>query len=98
MTARWRPMTPADLPQVERIAAIVHPSYPESEDVPVERLALFPAGCFFAQDGGGSPLGYAVSLPGRLGRPPALDSLLGELAGDADRPSLHGVALLSAAG
>ena len=39
-------------------------------------------------------LGYAVSHPGRLGRPPALDSRLGELPSDADCLYLHDVALL----
>ncbi|UEM20889.1 GNAT family N-acetyltransferase [Skermanella mucosa] len=94
MSAHWRPMGPADLPTVERIAEIVHPGYPESPEVPAERLALFPAGCLIARDGHGSVLGYAVSHPGTLGRPPALDSLLGGLPPDADCLYLHDVALL----
>ena len=77
MTGRWRVMTAGDLPLVERIAEVVHPDYPESGDVPAERLSLFPAGCLIAENGQGDVLGYAVSHPGRLGRPPALDSLLG---------------------
>jgi GNAT superfamily N-acetyltransferase len=94
MTGRWRVMTAGDLPLVERIAEIVHPDYPESGDVPAERLSLFPAGCLIAEDGQGDVLGYAVSHPGRLGRPPALDSLLGRMSPDADCLYLHDVALL----
>jgi GNAT superfamily N-acetyltransferase len=94
MRALWRQMTVADLPLVERIAEIVHPAYPESAEVPTERLALFPAGCLVAEDGAGAALGYAVSHPSRLGRPPALDSRLGGLPRDADCLYLHDVALL----
>jgi GNAT superfamily N-acetyltransferase len=59
--------------------------------VPAERLALFPAGCLIAEGAPGEVLGYAVSHPGR---PPALDSRLGELPSDADCLYLHDVALL----
>ncbi|MGE0719955.1 MAG: GNAT family N-acetyltransferase [Alphaproteobacteria bacterium] len=87
-----------DLVVVERIATIVHPAFPESGDVPRERLALFPQGCFIAAIGGreGS-VGYAVAHPGMLGRPPALDTLLGVLAARADCLYLHDVALLPVA-
>ena len=94
MTGRWRAMTAGDLPLVERIAEVVHPDYPESGEVPAERLSLFPAGCLIAENGQGAVLGYAVSHPGRLGRPPALDSLLGRISPDADCLYLHDVALL----
>jgi GNAT superfamily N-acetyltransferase len=87
-------MIAADLTFVERIAGIVHPAYPESEEVPAERLALFPAGCLIAEGALAEVLGYVVSHPGRLGRPPALDSRLGELPSDADCLYLHDVALL----
>jgi GNAT superfamily N-acetyltransferase len=94
MTGHWRPMSVADLAAVEHVAAIVHPAYPESEEVPAERLILFPAGCLIAERAPDAVLGYAVSHPGRLGRPPALDSRLGELPPDADCLYLHDVALL----
>jgi GNAT superfamily N-acetyltransferase len=87
-------MMAVDLASVGQIAEIVHPAYPESEDVPAERLALFPAGCLIAEGAPGEVLGYAVSHPGQLGRPPALDSRLGELPSDADCLYLHDVALL----
>ncbi len=40
--------------------------------------------------------GYAVSHPVRSGQPPALDSLLGEIAADADQYYIHDVAILAA--
>lgn len=94
--AGWRPLRPSDLDAVERIAAIVHPAYPERPEVPAERLALFAAGCFAAWDGT-EMVGYAIAHPGRLGVPPALDSLLGALPAHPDCLYLHDVALLPAA-
>ncbi|NEW95116.1 GNAT family N-acetyltransferase, partial [Rhodopseudomonas sp. BR0M22] len=44
-TATWRGMTPADLPAVDAIAAVVHAAYPEDAAVFAERLALHPDGC-----------------------------------------------------
>lgn len=94
MTApAWRPMTAADLPEVSRIAAVVHPDYPESDAVFAERLALFPPGCRILA-GEGACLGYAVLHPARLRQPPVLDTLLGALPADADCLYLHDVALL----
>ncbi|MBC7135627.1 GNAT family N-acetyltransferase [Oceanibaculum nanhaiense] len=89
----WRPMTPADLPAVQDVAEIVHPLYPESPAVAAERLALYPAGCLVAERDG-RLLGYAVSHPGLLGRPPALDVLLGSLPEAPDCLYLHDIALL----
>ncbi len=89
----WRPMHAGDLPDVERISAIVHPRYPEREAVPVERLRLFPAGCLIAPRGG-TTIGYAITHPGIIGRPPALDTLLGALPDGADCLYIHDVALL----
>lgn len=90
----WRRMAAGDLPAVGRIADAVHPRYPESPAVPAERLALFPAGCLLAEGEGGRALGYCVSHPGTLGRPPALDSLLGALPAAPDCLYLHDLALL----
>lgn len=86
-------MRTGDLPDVERISAIVHPLYPEREEVPVERLRLFPAGCLTATRGG-AIIGYAIAHPGIIGRPPARDALLGALPDDADCLYIHDVALL----
>jgi GNAT superfamily N-acetyltransferase len=92
----WRPMIPADLPAVQAAGEIVHPLYPESPAVAAERLILYPAGCLVAERDG-QLLGYAVSHPALLGRPPALDSLLGNLPEKPDCLYLHDIALLPAA-
>lgn len=92
----WRPMAEADIDAVERIAGLVHPSFHERPEVFVERLALFPAGSLVA-DGPDGAVGYAVAHPWLLGRPPALDSLLGAIPDNADCLYLHDVAILPAA-
>ncbi|WP_235471170.1 GNAT family N-acetyltransferase [Herbaspirillum hiltneri] len=92
----WRAMQESDLPAVTAIAAEVHPDYPESPAVFVERLRLFAAGCLIAADANGTVLGYAIAHPAVLGQPPALDSLLGELPPQADCLYLHDVALTEA--
>jgi GNAT superfamily N-acetyltransferase len=89
----WRAMRAGDLPDVERISAIVHPGYPERDEVPAERLRLFPEGCLIARPAW-APVGYAIAHPGVLGRPPPLDTLLGALPRDADCLYVHDVALL----
>lgn len=94
--AGWRALRPCDLARLERIAEIVHPAYPERAEIPAERLALFAPGCFAAWSGP-EMVGYAVSHPGRLGDPPALDTLLGTLPAAPDCLYLHDVALLPAA-
>jgi GNAT superfamily N-acetyltransferase len=80
------------------IADRVHAGYPEDRAVFVERLTLFPRGCRIAQAVGagnaGAAIGYAVMHPGRLGAPPALDSLLGVLPAEPDCLYIHDVALL----
>ncbi len=96
MTGTWRPMTETDLDALIAVAAVVHPGYPESRAVFAERLRLYPAGCRVGE-AGGAVVGYAVMHPGRLGHPPALDSLLGRVPGDSDCLYLHDVALLPAA-
>lgn len=96
MTAAWRAMGQADLDSVLAVAAVVHPGYPESPAVFAERLRLYPAGCRMAEVGG-AVVGYAVMHPGRLGRPPKLDSMLGGLPEPADCLYMHDVALLPAA-
>jgi GNAT superfamily N-acetyltransferase len=89
----WRPMHAGDLPDVERISAIVHPRYREREEVPAERLRLFPAGCLIATRDGAT-IGYAVAHPAITAHPPALDTLLGALPDDANCLYIHDLALL----
>lgn len=85
----WRAMTAADLPEVSRIASLVHPDFPEDDAVFAERLALFPAGCLFA-----AGAGYVLAHPWMRGRPPALNSQLGALPARAETLYLHDIALL----
>ena len=96
MTFTWRPMLAEDLPAVSRIGGVVHPSFPESDAVFEERLRLFPQGCRVAEGADGALVGYAVSHPGRLFDPPALDTLLHRLPEEASCLYLHDVALLEA--
>lgn len=93
VASAWRPIRAEDLPDVDRIGSIVHPRYPERAEVPAERLRLFPAGCLIASVDGAT-VGYAISHPGVIGRPPPLDTLLGALPPDADCLYIHDVALL----
>ncbi len=93
----WRAMRRTDLPAVARVAAAVHPRYPESDAVFAERLRLYPAGNRVLSDGTGAVQGYVVSHPWRQGAIPALDSLLGALPADADSYYIHDLALLPAA-
>lgn len=85
-----------DLPTVNRIADQVHPGFPESDAIPAERLALYPAGCL-ALEIDGKLIGYAVSHPWHAGKPPALDSLLGRLPNAPGTFYVHDLALLPAA-
>ncbi|KAH8175168.1 acetyltransferase (GNAT) family protein [Sarocladium implicatum] len=86
--ASWRSMLHTDLPAVEILAEEAHPGLPEAMAVYEERLALFPAGCFVL-DEDGKAQGYLISHPIRRDEPPALDTLLGQLAEDADTYYIH---------
>jgi ribosomal protein S18 acetylase RimI-like enzyme len=86
-------MNPADLPDVERIGARVHPDHPEEPAVFAERLGLFPAGCLVLAGPAGL-LGYTIAHPWRFGQPPSLDTLLGALPERPDTFYIHDIALL----
>ena len=89
----WRPMVPQDLDGVQELADAIHPDHPESMDVFAERLRLYPRGCHVL-GAGRSLMGYDISHPWHLGKPPALNSRLGEIPGDASTYYIHDVALL----
>lgn len=95
--SRWREMRETDLPAVARVAAIVHPLYPEEDAVFAERLRLYPSGSRVLIDDAGAVLGYVVSHPWLRGAIPALDSLLGALPPAADTYYIHDIALAPAA-
>jgi GNAT superfamily N-acetyltransferase len=91
----WRPLLPSDIPSLTHIASIIHPSLPERPAVFAERIDLFPAGCFALVHNTTHRLcGYAISHPIRHRQPPALDSLLGEIAKDAEMYYIHDIAIL----
>jgi len=89
----WRDMTTSDLDAVYRIAAIVHPDFPEDDAVLAEKLALYPDGCLVLEDEVGIT-GYVFSHPYPFGQSPALNTRLVALS-DADGCYyLHDIALL----
>lgn len=90
----WRAMKLPDTAAVQAISALVHPAYPESPNVFLERLSLYPAGCLVLENGQGVVVGYAISHPWHAGQPPALDSLIVALPQPASTYYLHDIALL----
>ena len=92
MSLAWRPLAPADIPAMVALAAIVHPGFPEDDDVLAERLALYPQGCFALEDGD-LFAGYLLSHPWRAYAPPPLNRLLGALPAAADTYYIHDLAL-----
>ncbi len=89
----WRGLTALDLPEVEAIAAKVHPDFPEDMVVFAERQRLYPDGARLLELDG-VPAGYVLSHPWHLGALPALNALLGAIPEDADTFYLHDLALL----
>lgn len=88
-------MAADDLTQVDAVAAVAHPDYPEDSAVFAERLALHPPGCRVL--GHGEITGYVVSHPWHLGAPPRLNSMLGIIPLSAATYYLHDLALLPSA-
>ncbi|KAK4114705.1 acyl-CoA N-acyltransferase [Canariomyces notabilis] len=91
--ATWRAATLDDVKGITQVADEVHRELPESEDVFAERVKLFPEGCLVLVNGE-HICGYAISHPIRNGQPPALDSMLGTIASDADQYYIHDVSIL----
>lgn len=90
----WRQLTPADLPSLLLLASQIHPTLPESPPIFTERLHLFPQGCLALTTPDNQLCGYAISHPILSHKPPALDSLLGEIGPDAESYYIHDVAIL----
>ncbi|KAL8656451.1 MAG: hypothetical protein Q9210_000244 [Variospora velana] len=94
----WRQMSVNDIESLVRVADLIHPGLPESDEVFAERVKLFPEGCLALVEGERDELyGYVISHPTRRRQPPALDSLLREIASDADQYYIHDLAILSEA-
>ncbi len=95
-SSAWRAMTAADLAAVSRIAAVVHPDFPEDDAVFAERRELCPNGCRVLVHGD-DLAGYVVSHPWMAGCCPPLNALLGALPDTADTFYIHDLALLPVA-
>lgn len=97
MTAfAWRAMTARDLDDVSRIAAAVHPGFPEDDAVLDERRMLWPDGCrVLTRDGVAA--GYVLSHPWVYPSCPPLNARLGALPDTADTFYIHDLALLPSA-
>ncbi|RSU75885.1 GNAT family N-acetyltransferase [Sphingomonas sp. S-NIH.Pt3_0716] len=91
--AQWRPMGLGDVDAAAAISDRVHGAYTEKPAIYVERLRLYPAGCFLLERDG-QVLGYLITHPWCGDRPPALDQLIGALPDAPDRYYLHDLALL----
>ena len=91
--AAWREMSVSDIEGLMRVADEVHPDLPEGDNVFTERVKLFPEGCLVLIEGD-EVCGYAISHPIRHRQPPALSSLLGEIAPDANQYYIHDVAII----
>ncbi|KAI4087979.1 MAG: hypothetical protein LQ339_008788 [Xanthoria mediterranea] len=95
--AAWREISRDDIDSFVCVADKIHPNLPESDQVFAERVRLFPQGCLaLVEDVADDLCGYVISHPIRRRRqPPALDSLLGEIASVADQYNIHDLAILS---
>lgn len=91
-TLTWRAMAVVDLAAVKRLADIIHPAFPESDAVFVNRLALHAGGCEVL-DGDDGLKGYVLSHPWQDRHPPPLDAVLEPVASPSTY-YIHDLALL----
>lgn len=89
----WEQARLNDLAAIFKIAAKVHPDYPEEWSVFFDRLSVFQKGCFIYRDGG-QALAYLISHPWQLYSPPALNRMIGRLPRPSDTYYIHDLALL----
>ncbi|KAL4970344.1 GNAT family N-acetyltransferase [Aspergillus stella-maris] len=90
----WRNLFKKDIEGLMQVADAVLLGLPESSRVFAERVKLYPEGCLALEDTDGQICGYAISHPIRHHQPPALDTLLGEIASDANTYYIHDTAIL----
>lgn len=89
----WQPLGPADLPDVMRIAAQLHPGLPERREVLAEKIRLAPATCCkLVRDA--VCAGYGLAHPWRLDAIPPLDAFLEKLPAPAECLYVHDIAIL----
>ncbi len=90
---KWHAMSRADLAAVSAVAGRVHPGYPEDESVFLERLTLYPRGCFVLKSEH-DLIGYLISHPWHFADPPGLNVLLTSIPAEASTYYIHDVAFL----
>ncbi|HUD29230.1 MAG TPA: GNAT family N-acetyltransferase [Novosphingobium sp.] len=88
---QWRPMGPRDIDGVVAVARVAFPNHFEARECFVERLALFPQGCFVLASAE-AVKGYLIAYPWPLGSVPPLNSLLGGLPETREAFYLHDLA------
>ncbi len=93
---QWRTAMESDVPEIDRIARIIHPDLPERPETFREKLRLSPSTCLVACDGA-NVRGYAIAYPWRMNAMPPLDEFFGALPADASVLFIHDVALLPSA-
>jgi ribosomal protein S18 acetylase RimI-like enzyme len=96
-TLRWHAMTAADLAEVQRISDVIHPDYPERDEVVAEKLMLSPSTHFMAVNTRNVVRGYAVSYPWLANDMPRLDKYIRKIPDDASVLYIHDVALMPSA-
>lgn len=90
---RWRTIDERDLPEIDRIARIIHPDLPERIETVAEKARLSPSTCLVVCDGT-NIRGYAIAYPWRMNDMPPLDTMIDAIPGDASALYIHDVALL----
>lgn len=90
---RWRKIAEGDLPELDRIARIIHPDLPERIETFAEKIKLAPSSCLVLCDGA-NIRGYAIAYPWRMNDMPPLDTMIGAIPSDASVLYIHDVALL----
>ena len=89
----WLPLLPADVESVKRIADIVHPTLPESMEVFLEKVILYPLGCRKLMFDN-ILSGYGICHPWRLNSVPRVDCFLNTLPPHPDCLYIHDIAIL----
>ena len=90
-------MVPGDLEAANSLSDALHPDFPERPEVFIERMRLFPAGCF-AYEHDDSIGGYCIAHPWRRSSPPPLNRLIERIPVDATTLFVHDIGLRPARG
>jgi hypothetical protein len=89
----WRGATESDVGKINEIADVIHLDLPERPEVFLEKVRLFPKGCYVLESGG-NIVGYGLAHPWLLKSIPPLDTFLGSLPASPDCLYIHDVAIL----